>query len=142
MEMLSTHFSLAEMTRSATASKYRIDNAPSNAERDWLQFLCLNVLEPLRAFINRPITISSGYRCPALNRKVGGVANSRHLYGQAADIRILNKEDGLKIFNFLRTIKCVDAVLFENSKSTGSRWIHVNVAPNPRHYSNDNYPAK
>lgn len=139
---LSEHFTLEEMVRSETASRNKIANNPSQAEKDWLQYLCINVLEPLRAHMGRPISVSSGYRCPKLNTLVGGVAKSQHQYGQAADIRIIDKEDGDKIFAYLKTNKFVSKALYERSKSTGSRWIHVAVAPVPVHYFNSDYPAK
>lgn len=139
---LSDHFTLEELTRSATASANNIANNPSQAERDWLQYLCVNVLEPLRQHMKRPISISSGYRCPKLNTLVGGVAKSQHQYGQAADIKILNKDDGDKIFAYLKSNKFVSKALYERSKSTGARWIHVAVAPVPVRYFNADYPAK
>lgn len=139
---LTEHFTLEEMTRSATANANKIDNTPSQPIIDWLQYLCINVLEPLRTHIQRPISISSGYRCPRLNTLVGGVGKSQHMYGQAADIRILSKEDGDKIFAYLKCNKFVSKALYERSKSTGARWIHVSVAPIPTRYFNSDYPAK
>lgn len=139
---LSEHFTLEEMVRSATATANKINNTPSQAERDWLQYLCVNVLEPLRTHMGRPISISSGYRCPKLNAMVGGVAKSQHQYGQAADIRILNQKDGDKIFAYLKSNKFVSKALYERSKSTGARWIHVAVAPIPVRYFNSDYPAR
>lgn len=142
MPQLSPHFSLDEMVRSQTATINKVSNQPSQAERDWLHYLCIKVLEPLREYIKRPIQISSGYRCPRLNALVGGVSNSQHIYGQAADIRILSKEDGDKIFQYLKTNPFVHKALYERSKSTGSRWIHVSVSPDPIHYFNSDYPAR
>lgn len=139
---LSEHFTLEEMVRSQTATINKITNNPSQAEKDWLKYLCVNVLEPLRYHMNRPITISSGFRCPRLNALVGGVNASQHMYGQAADIRILSKEDGDKIFKYLKTNPYVHKALYERSKSTGSRWIHVSVSPNPIHYFNSDFPAR
>lgn len=139
---ISEHFTLEEMTRSATAAQNHIPNEPSQAESQWLQFLCVNVLEPLRKHMGRPITITSGYRCPKLNALVGGVAKSQHQYGQAADIKILSKNDGDKIFEYLKTNKYVSKALYERSKSTGARWIHVAVAAVPVRYFNSDYPAK
>lgn len=139
---LSEHFTLEEMVRSQTATINKVTNNPSQAEKDWLKYLCVNVLEPLRKHMNRPITITSGYRCPRLNALVGGVNASQHMYGQAADIRILSKEDGDKIFQYLKTNPFVHKALYERSKSTGSRWIHVSVSPEPVHYFNSDYPAR
>ena len=142
MPLLTPHFSLDEMVRSQTATINKIKNQPSQAETDWLQYLCIKVLEPLREYMKRPIQISSGYRCPRLNALVGGVSKSQHMYGQAADIRILSKEDGDKIFKYLKTNPYVHKALYEHSKSTGSRWIHVSVSPDPIHYFNSDYPAR
>lgn len=85
---LSEHFTLAEFERSATAKAYGIDNSVPNQFIPVLQQLCKEVLEPLRAFAGQPIIIGSGYRCNALNIKVGGVYASQHTLGEAADIQI------------------------------------------------------
>ena len=84
--LLTEHFALEEFTRSETAERLGIDNTPSEAVVEHLRRLCVLVLEPLRQRFGKPIRINSGYRCPALNRAVGGVRNSRHLTGDAADI--------------------------------------------------------
>ena len=83
---LSQHFRLSEFTRSATASARGIDNTPSASAIDNLRRLCQEVLEPLRRHLDRPVVISSGYRCKKLNQLVGGVRTSQHMTGEAADI--------------------------------------------------------
>lgn len=85
---LSEHFTLAEFERSATAQAYGIDNSVPNQFIPALQQLCKTILEPLRAFAQQPIIISSGYRCNTLNVKVGGAYASQHTLGEAADIQI------------------------------------------------------
>lgn len=45
-----------------------------------------NVLDPAREKLGMPIKVNSGYRCPLKNKAVGGVENSQHLRGEAADI--------------------------------------------------------
>ena len=85
---LSEHFSLSEFERSATATKLGIDNSVPSQYIPALQQLCQEILEPLRAFAQQSIIISSGYRCPQLNLKVGGVYSSQHTLGEACDIRI------------------------------------------------------
>ena len=95
--LLSPHFKLAEFERSATATKLGIDNHVPSQYIPALQQLCKEILEPLRAFINSStpphkgeegVVISSGYRCPLLNAKVGGAKNSQHMTGEACDIHI------------------------------------------------------
>lgn len=83
--LLTTHFFLREFTYSATATKRDIPNHPPKPALLQLARLA-RVLERCRMILDdRPIRITSGYRCPDLNRAVGGVGNSHHLYGCAAD---------------------------------------------------------
>lgn len=92
MTQLSDHFSLEEMTNSQTAKRQNIDNTPSDEVVAQLTNLCQDVLEPLRAKFGA-ISINSGYRSPALNKAVGGVANSQHVLGQAADTELMGTDN-------------------------------------------------
>ena len=75
------------MLKSDTATKHKLWNgAPKEAEEN-LRSLVEQVLDPLREAYGRPIHVNSGYRCPRLNRLVGGSPNSQHMRGEAADIR-------------------------------------------------------
>lgn len=85
---LSEHFNLSEFERSATAQACGIDNTCPAQYIPALQQLCKEILEPLRAFAGQPIIIGSGYRCPQLNVKVGGVYASQHTLGEAVDIQV------------------------------------------------------
>lgn len=84
---LSEHYWLSELTSSATARRYDIDNTPDIEDIESLQSLCIHVLEPLRRRFG-VIKITSGYRSPMLNAKVKGSPNSQHMKGQAVDIFI------------------------------------------------------
>ena len=93
---LSEHFCLGELTKSK--SHPEVNNIPSHVNIENLKRVCV-WLEALRARYNaqygdgeEPIIITSGYRSPELNRKVGGVATSNHLTGCAVDIRVAGKE--------------------------------------------------
>jgi hypothetical protein len=87
MGTISRNFSYREFERSATADAHMICNVIRTFEvRDAIYELVEEVLQPLRDEIGEPIDISSGYRCPELNRIVGGVATSQHVKGEAADI--------------------------------------------------------
>lgn len=106
---LSPHFRLSELTRSSTATRLGIDNTPSREQVKNLTRICEKILEPLRSHINSPaykassgclplqggggspLIISSGYRCPMLNRAVGGSTSSQHMTGEAVDIRLPTK---------------------------------------------------
>lgn len=85
---ISKNFSLEEFSRSETAQRLKIDNALGTEQIINLCALVHHVLQPLRDHYGQPVKISSGYRCQALNKAVGGVSNSQHMMGQASDIKI------------------------------------------------------
>lgn len=138
----SDFFTLEEFTRSSTAKKLKIDNTPSDEVIRNIEYGVQMVLDPLRRILQTPITITSGYRCSALNKAVGGVSNSWHTKGNAADIRVKNEEEAKAIFQVLKTLPSVDTVLFEHSAN--SIWMHVqwDMERTPRHHYNFNYQAK
>ena len=85
---LSENFTLEELIASPKATELGIDNKPGETEISNLRSLCTYVLQPLRDRLGKPIVINSGYRCPALNKAIGGVETSQHVKGEAADIRV------------------------------------------------------
>ena len=137
----SEFFSLAELIKSSTATKHHIDNTPPADVLKNLQYGVDMVLDPLRRIYGKPIIITSGYRCPKLNTLVGGVSNSWHTQGNAADIHVASLTEATKLFSNLQKIPSVDTVLFEHSGS--GQWLHVqwNIAKTPRHHYNFNYKA-
>ena len=90
-----------------------------------LQKLCVLVLQPLRDAIGRPVYINSGYRSKRLNARVGGVANSRHLQGKAADIHCDNLDYAKVLFDILKQNPNVDKAIIE--RKGRSVWVHVQV---------------
>lgn len=121
---LTAHFCLEEFTQSATAAKHGICNEPPIEAISNLQNLCQQVLEPLREHYGKAIHISSGYRCKELNRRVGGVANSQHLKGEAADILLPSVALGREWFRWIRDHCNYDQLLLERN-TAGQYWIHV-----------------
>ena len=122
---ITMHFTLEEMYASDTAKRLGINNKPSTQTMINLVYLCAYVLEPLRVAMGKPINVSSGFRCQELNKKVGGVYNSQHLKGQAADIDIQgDMAFGRKIFDYIRDHLPFDQLILEHSKS-GTYWVHV-----------------
>ena len=101
MLQLTTHFTLSEFIRSEKAQSKGIDNTPSLEAVSNLQYLCQQVLEPLRVWLGKPVVINSGYRCSQLNHLVGGVSNSQHQTGEAADIRLPDKATGQLYAEFI-----------------------------------------
>ena len=95
MERITDNFTMEEFTRSETAEAMGIRNVPGSRERLALVNLCAKLLQPLRDAYGKPITINSGYRCPELNKAVGGVPTSQHQRGEAADLSIDGKAGDL-----------------------------------------------
>lgn len=119
---LTKNFTLNELTYSDTARTLGIKNIPAQAAINNLKALCTKVLQPLRDGLGVPIIITSGYRCPMLNKKVGGASNSQHQYGQAADICAKGKSLPA-VFNYIKNFLPFDQLLFEKSKT--AQWVHV-----------------
>ena len=122
---ISKNFTLEELRDSATAKRLGIINAPGVDEVCAMCALVHHVLQPLRDAMDEPIKIGSGYRCSALNRAVGGVANSQHTKGQAADLCIdgdLTK--GKRWFNYIHQHLPFDQLIWEHN-AKGSYWVHV-----------------
>ena len=143
--ILSPHFTLEEFQRSSVAAAHGIDNAIPVQYIPTLQQLCRTILEPLREFAGQPIIISSGYRSPTLNIKVGGVYASQHTLGEAADIYLPKTEytswvDGQRHtdmeiahhwFTFLKDHTDFDQLILE-TKNGLDYWIHVSCRKNKK----------
>lgn len=122
---ISQHFTLEELTASSTAKAKNIMNIPPAQQMLNLAGLVHNVLEPLRVGMGIPINISSGYRCTQLNKAVGGVSNSQHCTGEAADISIDGDiKKGANIFNYIKKHLPFDQLILEHNAS-GVYWVHV-----------------
>lgn len=138
-KQLSEHFTLQEMCRSITAETLHIDNTPTAAAIINLTTLCTQVLEPTRKVWNQPMIINSGYRSSELNKAVGGVSNSYHRKGAAADIHVSNSAQGSALALLLLQQKLTDLVILEKHK--GRYWVHVQWSYAPRHkYTTKNVP--
>lgn len=114
------HFTIAELTRSNTATRLGIDNRPPAEAIANMNRLITEVLEPARLKAGVPIMVNSGYRCKALNAAVGGVARSYHLAGRAADITTGNTEGNRALYRILKELPHTELIL-----ERGGSWIHV-----------------
>ena len=122
---ISKNFTLEELRDSSTARKLGIVNAPGVDEVCALCALVHHVLQPLRDAMNEPIKIGSGYRCERLNQAVGGVSNSQHVKGEAADLCIDGDlAKGKKWFEWIKAHCEFDQLIMEHN-SKGSYWVHV-----------------
>ena len=119
------YFSLSEFLNSATAKRLGIDNTPTFEVVDNLNKLA-DYLDVIREKVGKPILISSGFRCPVLNKAVGGVSNSQHQKGLAADLICADMESLEKV---LRETGGFDQLIKEHRKGSKSFWYHVSVTP-------------
>ena len=141
---ISKNFTLEELTASATAKAKGIRNEPGQTDIVNLCGLVHNVLQPLRKWWGKEVKIGSGYRSLALNRAVGGVANSQHMKGEAADLCIDGDiKKGRKWFEYIKNHLPFDQLIWEHS-AKGSYWVHVsfNDQGKNRHQVIDNLLKK
>jgi len=120
---LSKNFSLLEVTRSSTAKRIGIDNAPNKEHLNNIQALVRKIVQPLRDAIG-PIRISSGYRSPALNRAIGGSNKSQHCKGEALDLQFWESGEmnNKKIYDWILSSGVdFDQMINEFDYS----WIHI-----------------
>lgn len=125
---ITKNFTQTELCKTSTGLK----NSPDATALLWLKILAVTILQPLRDAVGKPIIINSGFRCPAVNARVGGAAASAHLYGRAADIRC-SQDEGWRFIEIMKSNPHVDKVLFEHNTKSGAYWLHVQTAENPRH---------
>ncbi|MCO7630340.1 D-Ala-D-Ala carboxypeptidase family metallohydrolase [Pseudomonas guariconensis] len=120
--LITPHFTLEEMTVSQIAAREGLDNAPPAQALANLGLLC-RTLEQVRALCGAPIIVSSGYRSPAVNRRVGGASSSAHLSGLAADFTVFDlapRELALRIRD--------SDVVFDQLILEFDGWVHLAVS--------------
>ena len=146
------YFSIEELVKSASAERLAIDNTPPRSARRMLTILIEQLLDPIRRRYGAPIIVTSGYRCPALNTAVGGVANSHHIVGCAADIKapLLSPHGGktptsisvssplggteggqnLALFHLIVQMQREGQIHFTQLiAEEGYRWLHISYVP-------------
>lgn len=135
------YFTINELIRSSTANAHGIDNTPTPAIRQKLEQLITGCLDPIRRIYGKPIIVTSGYRSPTLNAAVGGVANSQHTMGEAADLVPASGGSLAGIFSAAVQFGNFDQLIIEQSGR--SKWVHVSYSATPRRrilaYKNGNY---
>ena len=114
-------FKIAELCRSNTADRMGINNRCRQQHVTALTALVDNVLDPLRTWWGKPITVNSGYRCPELNAAVKGSKTSQHMSGEAADIDTGDRQQNKLLFEYIRKNLPYDQLIWEH----GGDWVHV-----------------
>jgi hypothetical protein len=122
---LSKHFTLEEMEKSQTATRKGIKNKAGSGEIKNLGDLCYEVLEPVRAKFDKPVTITSGYRSPELSEAIGSKSTSQHCLGEAVDMEVIGVSN-LQVALWIQNNVDFDQLILEfYTGETNSGWIHV-----------------
>ena len=124
------YFTIHELCRSHRAAQLGIDNSPNYEQAQNLTALITAVLDPARARWGRPITVTSGFRCPELNSRTPNASrNSQHTKGEAADIIAsrTNRQANFDLGRLIASLGNFDQLIFEDTGRTDllPEWIHV-----------------
>ena len=124
---LTPNFSLEQLIYSETAERERIDNTPAAQIVENLRLLAQG-LEQVRTLVGFPLDISSGYRCPELNSRVGGAKSSQHTRGQAADFTCAEFGQPVDIVKAIRD----SDIDFDQCILEYAKWVHISFSAAPR----------
>jgi zinc D-Ala-D-Ala carboxypeptidase len=127
MMLLTNHFTLQELTRSAKAKQLGLDNTPPQEFIPRL-IMVAEMLERIRASLRSPVIVTSGYRSPPLNLAVGGVTSSDHTQGHAADIVVPGFGTPYTVAKLLAPrmdMLGVGQLILEGVR--GKQWVHVST---------------
>lgn len=128
MEQFTKNFSYDELINSTTAKRLGLDNTPTPEEKEKLRKLAQEILQPIRDAWRSPIIVNSAFRSEKVNKAVGGVPNSQHRLGEAADITIGGKERNRKLFNFIyKLINQGKIKVGQLIDEYNYSWIHVSL---------------
>ena len=131
---LTANITLDELTKSQTAERKGINNNPSPEQIENLKALAVNVLQPIRSHFDKPLIISSGFRCAQLCIEIGSKISSQHVADDeaaAADFEIPGV-DNRELARWIRDNLEVDQGILEFYKDgePTSGWIHCSYSRN------------
>ena len=126
---LSGHFSLAELTKSQTATRKGMDNKPTLEHIENLTELCVQILEPTRRNFGKPMVITSGYRSEELCEAIGSKTTSQHAKGEAADFEMFGV-DNKQLAKYIKNNLVFDQLILEfyNPDDPSSGWVHCSYS--------------
>ena len=131
---LTANITLDELTKSQTAERKGINNNPSPQQIENIKALAVNVLQPVRSHFDKPLIISSGFRCAQLCLEIGSKSTSHHVADNdaaAADFEIPgvdNRELATWIKNELEFDQLILEFYRDNEPTSG--WIHCSYSSN------------
>ncbi len=124
--MISKHISDKEGVYSNTAIRRGIDNTPTEDHLHFMEIIAEEIFEPLREWVGGPIKITSFYRCPELNRAIGGSTSSQHCKGQAMDIDdVFKHKTNAEMYHYIKDNLNFDQLIWEFGDDDNPNWIHV-----------------
>jgi hypothetical protein len=123
---ISKHITLAEATKSNTATRLGIDNTPPQAIIERMTETAEKVFEPLREILGA-IRVSSFYRSPDLNRAIGGSKSSQHCQGEAIDMQALNTSN-FHLFEEACKLPEFDQIIWEFGTLDEPDWVHISYS--------------
>lgn len=128
MIYLSPHFTLAEAERSMYAARHGINNRAPRKVIPFLMFVATHVLEPVRRHYGVPFSPSSWYRCPALNKAIGGSRNSDHMTGRAVDFEVPGVPN-IELARWIEQNLKYDQLILEcvTPDDPSAGWVHVSA---------------
>ena len=124
--MISEHVSYKEGVYSNTATRRGIDNIPNDDQLSNMELVAEEMFEPLRVYVNGPIKINSFFRCPELNKAIGGSGKSQHCQGQAIDLDdTFGRATNAEMYHFIREKLNFDQLIWEFGDDDNPDWVHV-----------------
>ena len=124
--MISEHISYKEGVYSITATRRGIDNVPNDEQLSNMELIAEKIFEPLRKYVGGPIKINSFFRCPKLNKAIGGSKTSQHCKGLAIDIDdtfgVVANSD---MYNYIKNNLDFDQLIWEFGDDDNPNWVHV-----------------
>ena len=124
--MISKHISYKEGVYSITATRRGIDNVPNDEQLANMELIAEKVFEPLRKYVCGTIKINSFFRCPKLNKAIGGSKTSQHCKGLAIDIDdtfgVVANSD---MYNYIKNNLDFDQLIWEFGDDDNPNWVHV-----------------
>ena len=129
--MISKHISYKEGAYSNTAIRKGIDNNPDFKQLQNMKLIAEKVFEPLRKHVGGPIKINSFFRCPELNKAIGGSSKSQHCHGQAIDIDdTYGKMSNADMYDWIKENLDFDQIIWEFGSDKNPAWVHISyVSP-------------
>tara|TARA_R110000765_G_scaffold275274_1_gene373632 strand:- start:172 stop:630 length:459 start_codon:yes stop_codon:yes gene_type:complete len=123
---ISTHISHKEGSYSNTAIRRGIDNTPNDNHLHFMEILAENIFEPLRQYVGGPIKINSFFRCPELNKAIGGSSTSQHCKGQAMDIDdTFGGRTNAEMYHWIKENLEFDQMIWEFGDDKNPNWVHI-----------------